>query len=145
MAITQAVATSFKVELMTGTHDFSTDTFKVALYSSSATLDQTVTAYTTSNEVSGTGYTAGGNTLTVSVSPTSANNSSGVGTAYVSFSNTSWSSSTITARGALVYNSSKANRAVAVLDFGGDKVTNNDTLTINFPTPDANNAIVRIS
>lgn len=145
MAITQSVATSFKVELMTGTHDFSTDTFKIALYTSSAALSQTVTAYTATNEVSGTGYTAGGNTLTVSVSPTSANNSSGIGTAYISFSNTTWPASTITARGALIYNSSKANRAVAVLDFGADKATSNDTFAVNFPTADANYAIVRIS
>ena len=145
MAITQSVATSFKVELMTGIHDFSTDTFKIALYTSSAALDQTVTAYTATNEVSGTGYTAGGNTLAVSVSPTSANNSSGIGTAYISFSNTTWTASTITARGALIYNSSKANRAVAVLDFGADKATSNDTFAVNFPTADANYAIVRIS
>lgn len=145
MAITQAVATSFKLELMTGVHNFSTDTFKIALYSSSATLNQTVTEYTAINEISGTGYVAGGNTLTVSVAPTSANNSSGIGTAYISFSNSTWASSTITARGALIYNSSKANRAVAVLDFGADKATSNDNFVVNFPTPDVNNAIVRIS
>jgi hypothetical protein len=94
---------------------------------------------------SGTGYTTGGNTLTISVSPTSGNNSSNVPTAYVSFSNTSWSSATFTARGALIYNSSQGNKSVAVLDFGSDKTVSNDTFTIDFPTPDANSAIVRIS
>jgi len=145
MALTQSVATSFKVELMNAVHNFTSDTFKIALYTSSATLDQTVTSYSATNEVSGTGYTAGGNTLSVSVVPTSANNSSGIGTAYISFSNTTWPGSTITARGALIYNSSKANRAVAVLDFGADKATSNDTFAVNFPTADANFAIVRIS
>jgi len=145
MAITQAVTTTFKLELMNGVHDFSTDTFKVALYSPNATLDQTIAVYTGVNEVVGEGYTAGGNTLTLSVAPTYGNNLSGVGTAYVSFNNTSWPNSTITTRGALIYNSSKANRSVAVIDFGLTKISNNDILVINFPTPDANNAIVRIS
>ena len=138
MAITQTTCTSFKVELLTGTHNFSSDTFKIALYTGAATLNADTTVYTTSNEVSATGYTAGGNTLTVSTTPTSSST-----IAYVSFSNTSWSSA-LTARGALIYNSSKSNKAVAVLDFGADK-TSTSTFTVTFPAADATSAIVRIS
>ena len=149
MAISQTATTSFKVELLQAVHNFgptSPDTFKIALYTGSATLGPTTTAYSTTNEVVGTNYTAGGNTLTISTSPTSGNNSSSVPTAYISFANTSWSSASFTARGALIYNSSVAgNPSVAVLDFGSDKTVSNDTFQISFPTPDANNAIVRIS
>jgi len=148
MAITQTATTSFKVEALQAIHNFgptSPDTFKIALYTSAASIGAGTTVYTITGEVSGSGYTAGGNTLSVSTSPTSGNNTSGVPTAYVSFTNTSWANSTLTARGALIYNASKDNRAVAVLDFGSNKTTNNDTFTIIFPTPDANNAIVRIS
>ena len=140
MAITQAMCTSFKKELLSGTHDFSSDTFKMALYTADAALNADNTVYTATNEVSGTGYSAGGNTLTVSTTPSSSGT-----TAYVSFSNTSWASSTITARGALIYNSSKANRAVAVLDFGADRSSSSSTFTVTFPTADANSAIIRIS
>jgi hypothetical protein len=94
---------------------------------------------------SGTGYTAGGNTLTISVTPTSANNVAGMPTSYWSFANTTWSGASFTARGALIYNSTEGNKSVAVLDFGSDKTVNNDTFQIVFPTPDANSAIVRIS
>ena len=94
---------------------------------------------------SGTGYTTGGNTLVISQSPTSGNNTGGVPTAYISFQNTSWPNATFTARAALIYNSTQSNKSVAVLDFGSDKVVAGDTFTITFPTPDANNAIVRIS
>lgn len=139
MAITQAMCTSFKVQLLAGDHDFDTDTFKIALYTSSATLDASTTAYSTTNEVSGTGYTAGGNTLTA-VAPTSSGT-----TAYVDFADTTWSSSTITARGALIYNSSKADKAVAVLDFGADKSSTAGDFTVQFPTADASNAIIRIA
>ena len=149
MAISQTATTSFKVELLQAVHNFgptSPDTFKIALYTGSATLGPTTTAYSTTNEVVGTNYTAGGNTLTISTSPTSGNNSSSVPTAYISFANTSWSSASFTARGALIYNSSVAgNPSVAVLDFGSDKTVSNDTFQISFPTPDANSAIVRIS
>ena len=138
MAITQTTCTSFKVELLTGTHDFSSDTFKIALYTGAATLGADTTAYSASNEVSASGYAAGGNTLTVSTTPTSSST-----TAYVSFANTSWSSA-LTARGALIYNSSKSNKAVAVLDFGADK-TSSATFTVTFPTADATSAIIRIS
>jgi len=141
MAISQAMCTSFKVELLAGVQDFDTDTFKIALYTSSASLGADTTVYTTSGEVPSTGnYTAGGNTLTVSVTPTSSGT-----TAFVSFANTTWSAATITARGALIYNSSKSNKAVAVLDFGSDKTSTSGDFTINFPTADSSNAIIRIS
>lgn len=141
MAIQQAMCTAFKVDLLAGEQDFDTDVFKIALYTSAATLDATTTVYTTSNEVPSTGnYTAGGNTLTVSVTPTFTGT-----TAFVSFANTTWSAATITARGALIYNSSKSNKAVAVLDFGSDKTSTSGDFTINFPTADASNAILRIA
>lgn len=141
MAISQAMCTSFKVDLLAGNQDFDTDVFKIALYTSAATLDATTTAYTTSGEVPSTGnYTAGGNTLTVSVTPTSTGT-----TAFVSFANTTWSAATITARGALIYNSSKSDKAVAVLDFGSDKTSTSGDFTILFPTADASNAIIRIA
>ena len=148
MPIAQTATTSFKVELPQGIHNFgptSPDTFKVALYTAAASLDATTTVYTTSGEVVGTGYTAGGNTLTISVTPVAANNSSGTPTSYWSFANTSWAGASFTARGALIYNSTEGNKSVAVLDFGSDKTVNNDTFQIVFPTPDANSAIVRIS
>lgn len=149
MAIAQTATTSFKIELLQGVHNFgptSPDTYKIALYTGSASIGPTTTAYSTTNEVVGTNYTAGGNTLTISVSPTSGNNSVGVPTAYISFANTTWSNASFTCRGALIYNSSVAgNPSVAVLDFGSDKTVSNDTFQIAFPTPDANNAIVRIS
>lgn len=149
MSIQQTATTSFKVELLQAIHNFgptSPNTFKVALYTAAANIGPSTTAYSATNEVSGTGYTAGGNTLTISVSPTSGTNSSLVPTAYVSFSNTSWANATFTCRGALIYNdSATGNPSVAVLDFGSDKTVSNDTFTIIFPTPDANNAIVRIS
>ena len=141
MAITQAMATSFKVQLLNGQHNFSADTFKLALYTSSATLNENTTAYTVSNEVPSTGnYSAGGNTLTVSVTPTNSGN-----VAYISFSNTSWANATITANGALIYNSNLSNAAVCVLAFGGDKTSTNGTFAVNFPTADASNAIIRLT
>jgi hypothetical protein len=143
MPITQAMATSFKQELLQALHDFDNpggNTFKIALYTSSATLGASTTAYTTSNEVAATGnYTAGGNTLT-SVTPTSSGT-----TAFTDFADTTWSSATITANGALIYNSTNSNRAVAVLAFGGDKTSTNGDFTIVFPTADASNAIIRIA
>ena len=148
MALQQTATTSFKVELLQGIHNFgptSPDTFKVALYTGAANIGPTTTVYTTSGEVVGAGYVAGGNTLAISVSPTSGNNSSSVPTAYISFGNSSWTNATFTARGALIYNSTEGNKSVAVLDFGSDKTVSNDTFQIIFPTPDANSAIVRIS
>jgi hypothetical protein len=141
MAITQGMATSFKVQLLNGAQNFSSNTFKLALYTSSAVLGEGTTAYTTSGEVASTGnYTAGGNTLTVNVTPTSSGN-----VAYVSFANTSWSNATITANGALIYNSTNANAAVAVLAFGGDKTSTNGTFAVNFPTADSASAIIRLT
>ena len=148
MSILQTATTSFKVELLQGIHNFgptSPDTFKVALYTGSANINASTAAYTASGEVVGSGYVAGGNTLTVSTSPTSGNNSQNVPTAYISFANSTWPNATFTARGALIYNATEGNKSVAVLDFGSDKTVNNDTFQIIFPTPDANSAIVRIS
>ena len=148
MSILQSAVTSFKVELLQAVHNFgptSPNTFKVALYTANADINQSTTVYTTSNEVVGTGYTAGGNTLVISTSPTAANNTANVPTAYISFNNSTWTNATFTARAALIYNVTQGNKAVAVLDFGSDKTVNNDTFQIIFPTPDANSAIVRIS
>ena len=143
MAITQAMCTSFKSELLTGTHDFTNSTgstFKIALYTASATLSASTTAYSATNEVSGTGYTAKGNTLT-NVTPTTSGT-----TAYTDFADTTWSSATITANGALIYNEdATGDPAVCVLAFGGDKTSTNGDFTIQFPTADASNAIIRIA
>jgi hypothetical protein len=149
MAITQSMTTSFKVEILNGIHAFGTtvtrgattpDTFKIALYTSSATLDATTTVYSTTNEVAtGGNYTAGGNTLTT-VAPTSSGT-----TAFLDFNDTTWSSSTITANGALIYNSTQSNKAVAVLAFGSDKSSSGGNFTIQFPVADASNAILRIA
>lgn len=143
MAITQAMCSSFKQELLTGTHNFTTttgDVFKIALYTSAATLGAATTAYSVTNEVAtGGNYTAGGNTLT-NVTPTLSGT-----TAITDFADTTWAAATITANGALIYNSSKANRAVAVLAFGGDKTSTAGDFTIIFPTADASNAIIRIA
>lgn len=142
MAITQAMTTSFKQELMEGVHDFTSHTFKIALYTSSATLSAATTAYSATNEVSGTGYTAGGNTLTVTGGAVSVSGT----TAFVDFADITWSTATITARGAVIYNSTAAgNPAVAVLDFGADKTSTTGDFTVVFPTADASNAIVRIA
>lgn len=148
MSIAQTATTSFKVQLYQAVHNFgptSADTFKIALYTGAASIDASTTAYTTSGEVSGTGYTAGGQELTISTPPTAANNSQGTPTAYIGFANVTWPNATFTARGALIYNASKSNKSVAVLDFGADKTVNDDTFQIIFPTADANSAIVRIS
>jgi hypothetical protein len=156
MAITQAMTTSFKQEILQGIHNFTNgsgggtttttgtgNVFKIALYTSSATLSAATTAYSTSNEVSGTNYTAGGNTLT-NVTPTTSST-----TALTDFADTTWSSSTITARGALIYNSSTtagtADRAIVVLDFGADKTSTSGDFTIQFPAAGASTAIIRIA
>jgi VCBS repeat-containing protein len=142
MAISQALCTSFKVELMTGTHNFTTstgNTFKLALYTSSATLGATTTAYSATNEASGTNYTAGGSALT-NVTPTSTGT-----TAFTDFADLTFSTVTITANGCLIYNSSASNKAVAVLAFGADKTATAGNFTIVFPAADATNAIIRIA
>ena len=148
MAVQQTATTSFKVELLQAVHNFgptTPNTFKVALYTAAANIGPSTTVYTATGEVTGAGYTAGGNTLVISVSPTSGNNTSGIPTAFISFNNSTWTNATFTCRGALVYNSTQGNKSVAVLDFGSDKTVSNDTFQIIFPTPDANSAIVRIS
>jgi hypothetical protein len=144
MAIAQTMCTSFKVALLDGEMDFSSNTsqtFKIALFTSSADLDADTTAYAVTNEASGTGYTAGGATLTIATNPTATS-----GTAYLTFSTVTWTTSSITARGALIYRSSgTGNNAVAVLDFGADKTTLGSTFTVTFPTADNNTAIVRVA
>ncbi len=146
MAITTAVCTSYKVDLLFGRHNFALsggDTFKIALYTSAATLGATTTAYSATNEASGTGYTATGNTLT-RVDPTSSGT-----TAYTDFADTTWSTATITARGCLIYNDTLttpvADASVQVHDFGSDKTSTAADFTIQFPTADASNAIIRIA
>jgi hypothetical protein len=140
MAITQTLPTSFKVQLLNGQQNFTSNTFKMALYTSSASLDATTTVYTTSNEVNGTGYTAGGNTLAISVAPTSSGT-----VAYLSFSDTSWFTATFTARGALIYNTSQSNAAVAIFDFGSDKSVVGGTFTVTFPAATSTTAVIRIA
>tara|TARA_R100000329_G_scaffold31493_1_gene29034 strand:- start:702 stop:1130 length:429 start_codon:yes stop_codon:yes gene_type:complete len=142
MAITQAMCTSFKKELLEGTHNFKNSggsTFKLALFTSSATLGASTTAYATTNEVTGTGYSAGGDSLT-RVDPTSSGT-----TAFTDFADLTFSTATITANGALIYNSSASDKAVIVLAFGGDKTSTAGDFTIQFPTADASNAIIRIA
>ena len=140
MAITQAVCNSFKQELLQGLHDLDGHTLKLALYTSSATLGPTTTAFSTTNESSGTNYTSGGATISnVAVS------SSGT-VAFVDFDDVSFSSATISdAAGALIYNSSASNRAIAVLDFGGTKSVSGGTLTVSLPSASATTALIRIS
>ena len=143
MAITQAMCTSFKKELLEGKHNFLNSggsDFKLALYTSSASLDASTTAYTSSNEVSGTGYSAKGSSLT-RVNPTSSGT-----TAFTDFADLSFTTATITARGALIYNEdTSGDTSVCVLDFGSDKTSTAGTFTIQFPTADASNAIIRIA
>ena len=142
MAISQAVCSSFKSELLQGLHNFtnsSGNTFKLALYTSSASLGDTTTAYSTTNEVSGTNYTAGGGALT-NVTPSVTGT-----TAITDFSDLTFSNATITANGALIYNDTNADRAVVVLAFGADKTSTEGDFTIAFPTADASNAIIRIA
>lgn len=137
------MCTSFKKELLEGTHDFTSggNTFKLALYTNSASFDASTTAYTATNEVGNSGtYTAGGGALT-NVNPTTSGT-----TAFTDFSDLSFTSATITARGALIYNDTAAgDPSVVVLDFGADKTSTSGTFTIVFPTADASNAIIRIA
>lgn len=139
MAIYRAMPTSFKVELLQGVHDLTTDTLKLALYTNMASLGAGTTAYTTDGEVSGTGYTAGGKTVTgVVVTYTGT-------TAYMDCANVTWDAVTFTTRGALLYNSSKANRAVAVLSFGSDVVLDGNNFTVVMPDANASDALVRVT
>ena len=137
MAITQAMCTSFKEDLFQGEQDLDTDTIKIALYTSSATLDSTTTGYTTTEEITGTGYTAGGVTLTGATIGTSGT------TAYVDFDDPEWTSASFTTAGALIYNSTQSNQAIAVLSFGGDFTVTSGTFRIVFPAAGAT-AIIRI-
>ena len=142
MAITSAVCNSFKTEVLQALHNFtasSGNSFKLALYTSSATLNKSTTAYSTSNEISGTGYTAGGIALT-SVTPALSTD-----TACCDFANVSFTSASFTANGCLIYNDTNADRAVCAIAFGGDKTVSSGTFTIQFPTADASNAILRIA
>ena len=157
MAITQAMTTSFKAELMLAVHDFRNtggDSFKLALYSSTATIDANTTAYTSSNEVTGTNYSAGGGALT-NGGVTASNTSASAGTGYTSFSTLTFSNATITARGALIYNTTPSangtanttltNAAVCALDFGSDKTSTAGDFSIIFPTAANTTAIIRIA
>ena len=151
MAISQTLATSFKVEILDGIHNFgvgvirastAADTFKIALYSTLATLDAATTVYTTLNEVTGTGYVAGGNTLVISQAPTSTSTET---VAWLNFANSSWTTASFSADGALIYNSTQGNKAVAVLNFGSTKTTTAQTFTVTFPASTSDAAIIRIS
>ena len=143
MAITSAVCTSFKVEILKGVHNFTAttgNTFNIALYTSDASLGAGTTAYTTSNEVSGSGYTAKGNALTSTTPALSTD------TAVCDFADTSFTSASFTARGCLIFNdSASGDPAVCAIDFGSDKTVTSGTFTIQFPTADASNAIIRIA
>lgn len=138
MAITQAMATSFKSEILQEGHNLASDTLKIALYTSSASLDASTTAYTTSNEISGTGYTAGGVTLTNQTVGTSSQ------TAFFDADDPTWTSASFTARGALIYNSTNSDKAIAVLNFGGDFTVSSGTFRIVFPAA-GTSAIITIA
>ena len=143
MAIYQTLTDSFKQQCLQAVQNFgptSPDTFKIALYTAAASLGADTTVYSTAGEVVGTGYTAGGIALTISQSPTVASN-----VAYVNFANAQWLNASFTARGALIYNSSKGNKSVAVLDFGADKTVSNKTFTVEMPGNTATEAIIRIA
>ena len=142
MAIAQGATNTFKLGLPNGDFDFSTDTFKIALYTGAASIGPDTTAYTTDGETVASGYTAGGETLTVTQTPT-IGNQTGNATAYLSFANVTWTSA-LTARGALIYKSGSGNPTVCVLDFGGDK-TSTTTFTVQFPAVSSTAAIIRIS
>lgn len=142
MPVSTTLTTSFKVELMQGLHNFTNGTgnaFKIALYTSTASYGATTTAYSAVNEITGTGYTAGGNTLT-NVTPTSSGT-----TAFTDFVDTVWTTATFTANGCMIYNSTNANRSVATIAFGSDRTATAGDFTIIFPTADATNAIIRIA
>ena len=140
MSLIQTSTNAFKTGMMSGTYNFNTDAFKIALYDANATLDQQTATYTSSNEVVATGYTAGGETLTVNVTPTTGSSGN---VAYISFANVSWTG-VITARGALIYDVTNGNKTVCVLDFGADK-TSSTTFTVQFPAATNTSAILRIA
>jgi hypothetical protein len=138
MAIQQGLTTSFKQQMVQGQQNLSANTLKMALYTAFATLGPNTTTYATTNEIIGTGYTAGGNTMsgvTINTSPD--------GVVYISFNNVVWPSAAFTVRGALIYNVSQGNASVAVLDFGSDKTCSNQTFTVTMPTNTATTALIR--
>lgn len=140
MAIAQALCTSFKSEILDEQHDITADTFKCALYTSSASLGAATTAYSSSNEVAnGNGYATLGVALSSAAIATTST------TVYVDFADPSWTSASFTANGALIYNSSNSNKAVCVLAFGGDYTVTNGTFTITFPAADSSNALIRLA
>ena len=140
MALTQCMVTSFKNEVLTGTHVFGTDVFKIALYTNVAAWDATTTAYAATNEVSSANYSAGGAVLATCTPGTSGT------TAWIDWTvDPSWTPVTLTARSAMIYNSSKSNKAVAIIDFGADKTATSGTFTVQLPTADASNALIRIA
>lgn len=143
MPLVQGATNTFKTGLASGTFNFASDTFKIALYSDTASLGPTTSAYTTDGEITGTGYTAGGNTLTVSVAPTTGADPTNT-TAYLSFSNSTWNPAAFTCRGALIYKSGGGNPTVCVLDFGGDK-TCSTSFEVQFPAASSTSAIIRIA
>lgn len=142
MALAQGATNTFKIGLPSGSYDFGTDTFKIALYTAAASLGPDTTAYTSDGEVVASGYTAGGETLTVTQTPT-IGNQSGNATVYLSFANATWNAA-LTARGALIYKSGSGDPTVCVLDFGSDK-TSTSTFTVQFPAVTSTAAIIRIS
>lgn len=142
MAIEQGATNQFKVGLASGQFNFNSDSFKIALYTGAASIGANTAAYTTAGETSGTGYTAGGEALTVSVAPTTGSNPQNT-IAYLSFSNVTWNPAAFTCRGALIYKVGGGNPTVCVLDFGGDK-TCTTSFQVQFPTADNTNAIIRI-
>ena len=139
MAISQVLCTSFKKELLEGTHIFGSHEFRIALYTNAATLNADTTVYSTDNEVSGTGYDAGTKVIEASTV------ASGDGVGFVNFSDAAWASSSFTARGALIYNATQGNKAVMVLDFGDDKTSNNSTFTVGMPANTSTAALIRIT
>jgi hypothetical protein len=143
MPVEQGATNAFKTGLPAGTFNFATDTFKMALYTGGASIGPTTSAYTTTNEITGTGYVAGGNVLTVSVQPTTGADPNNT-VAYLSFSNVTWNPAAFTCRGALIYKVGGGNPTVCVLDFGGDK-TAVTSFQVQFPVADSTNAIIRIA
>jgi hypothetical protein len=140
MAITQTLTTSFKLELLEAVHDFTSDVFKLAVYTSAANLGADTLVYTSSNEVTSAGYTAGGQVLTGTIVTAAS------GVAYVTFNNLTWSNVTFTARGALIYNSTKGNKSVAVYNFGTDQTAGMlNVFNITMPNDTADEALIRIS
>lgn len=138
MAFDQTLTTSFKQEVLLGVHDLDTDTLKIALFLATADLGAATTVYTTAGETSGTGYVSGGNTLTGVTVLTSGT------TAYVDFADSTWNPASFTARGALIYNASKGNKSIAVLDFGSDK-TATTSFTVQMPANTATSALIRFA